>query len=89
MSKKITVKLLVGDLMEIEVPDQVSYGDMYILIRESLPADIRPISVHLMNLMLGEDLVPLTCETSVIELSMFSSWTPRDTMFLSISITIT
>jgi len=36
MSKKITVKLLVGDLMEIEVPDQVSYGDMYILIRETL-----------------------------------------------------
>ena len=53
--------------MEIEVPDQVRYVDMYILIRESLPADIRPISVHMMNLILGEDLVPFTCETAVID----------------------
>ena len=59
-SSNITIKLLTGDLMVLEVRSEETYQSLYRLIKEALPEEIRPESVNQMNLLLDGDLVPLT-----------------------------
>ena len=58
-SSNITIKLLTGDLMVVEVRFEETYQSLYRLIREALPEEIRP-SLSQMNLLLYGELVPMT-----------------------------
>lgn len=55
----ITIKLLTGDLMVVEVRFEETYQSLYRLIQEALPEEIRP-SLSQMNLLLDGELVPMT-----------------------------
>ena len=59
-SSNITIKLLTGDLMVVEVRSEETYQSLYRLIKEALPEEIRPESLSQMNLLLDGELVPMT-----------------------------
>jgi hypothetical protein len=66
MSLNMNIKLLTGDMMEIEVPSGIKYDEIYVLIREALPVELRPYSIHQMVLLLEGELVSMERETAII-----------------------
>lgn len=56
----ITIKLLTGDLMVVEVRQEETYYSLYHRVLEALPQEIRPASVGQLNLMLDGELVPMS-----------------------------
>lgn len=62
----VTVKLLSGDLLEIEIRPEETYLSFYRLLHESLPEEIRPLTYYQLTLLLGEDLVPLTNQKAIL-----------------------
>ena len=53
------VRLLTGEILEVEVRPQETYRSMYQTLWNALPEDIQPTSIYQMNLLLEEELVPL------------------------------
>lgn len=63
----ITIQLLSGDRMEVEIHPQETYHQMYQKIWETLPKEIRPREVSQLNLMLEGEFIPMSY--SVAEIS--------------------
>jgi hypothetical protein len=62
------VRLLTGEILEVEFRPQETYRSMYQTLWNALPEDIQPTSIYQMNLLLEEELVPLNdCMASVSE----------------------
>jgi hypothetical protein len=53
------VRLLTGEILEVEFRPQETYRSMYQTLWNALPEGIQPTSIYQMNLMLEDDLVPL------------------------------
>ena len=53
------VRLLTGEILEVELLPQDTYRSMYQTLWDALPEDIQPTSIYQMNLLLEEELVPL------------------------------
>lgn len=64
---RISIRLMTGDVLEVSVPPNVSYNVLYELVRKALPLEIRPFTTDKMNLMCGEELVPIGWEEAVLD----------------------
>lgn len=66
----MTVKLLTGEILSLELDARETYTGVYHLLWMNLPLDIRPDSIYQMNLMNGEELVPVGQEIAVLDLDI-------------------
>jgi hypothetical protein len=53
------VRLLTGEILEVELRPQETYRSMYETLWNALPKDIQPTTIYQMNLLLEEELIPL------------------------------
>ena len=69
-SPTMSVKLLTGEILSLELDARETYTGVYHLLWMHLPLDIRPDSIYQMNLMNGDELVPIGQEIAVLDLDI-------------------
>jgi hypothetical protein len=63
----LSVKLLSGDILHLEVDSLETYEGIYHMVWENLSEEIRPVSIWQLNLMCGEELVPIARTPAVMD----------------------
>lgn len=64
-SQFITVQMMTGEQLEVEIEQRMTYEQLYVAIHAQLPEEIRPDFLSQMNLLLHGELVPC-CDDRVV-----------------------